>query len=75
MAAQSLFGSAWQAMCWPLPLVLAWLVFWWLGGRLKPMLILILKRLIRRFFYRLLIAILGVLWLALLVAYAYAYTN
>jgi hypothetical protein len=33
------------------------------------------KRLLRRFSYWLLIAILGVLWLALLVAYAYAYTN
>jgi hypothetical protein len=33
------------------------------------------KRLLRRFFYWLLIAILSVLWLALLVAYAYAYTN
>ena len=33
------------------------------------------KRLLRRFFYGLFIAILGVLWLALLVAYAYAYTN
>jgi len=33
------------------------------------------KRLFRRFFYCLLMAILGVLWLALLVVYAYAYTN
>jgi hypothetical protein len=33
------------------------------------------KRLLRRFFYRLLIAVLGVLWLALLVACTYAYTN
>jgi hypothetical protein len=36
---------------------------------------LIPKRLLRRFFYGLFIAILGVLWLALLVACAYAYTN
>jgi len=35
----------------------------------------ILKRLLRRFFYGLFIAILGVLWLALLVACAYAYAN
>jgi len=33
------------------------------------------KRLFRRFFYGLFIAILGVLWLALLVVYTYAYTN
>ena len=33
------------------------------------------KRLLRRFFYWLLIAILGVLWLAFLVAYTYAYAN
>jgi hypothetical protein len=33
------------------------------------------KRLFRRFFYGLFIAILGMMWLALLVAYAYAYTN
>jgi hypothetical protein len=33
------------------------------------------KRLFRRFFYWLLIAILGVLWLALLVACTYAYAN
>jgi hypothetical protein len=33
------------------------------------------KRLLRRFFYGLFIAILSVLWLALLVAYAYAYAN
>jgi hypothetical protein len=35
----------------------------------------ILKRLLRRFFYGLFIAILGVLWLALLVACTYAYAN
>ena len=35
----------------------------------------ILKRLLRRFFYWLLISILGVLWLALLVACTYAYAN
>jgi len=33
------------------------------------------KRLLRRFFYGLLMAILGVLWLALLVACTYAYAN
>jgi hypothetical protein len=33
------------------------------------------KRLLRRFFYGLFIAILGVLWLALLVACTYAYAN
>ena len=33
------------------------------------------KRFLKRFFYWLLIAILGVLWLALLVTYAYAYAN
>jgi len=33
------------------------------------------KRLFGRFFYWMLIAILGVLWLALLVAGAYAYAN
>ena len=33
------------------------------------------KRFLRRFFYLVFIAILGVLWLALLVAYTYAYTN
>ena len=72
---KSRFGSALQAMCWPLPLALALPAFWWHGGLLDPMLILILKRLFRRFFYWLLIAILGVLWLALLVACTYAYTN
>jgi len=36
---------------------------------------LISKRLFRRFFYGLFIAILGVLWLALLVACTYAYAN
>jgi hypothetical protein len=35
----------------------------------------ILKRLFRRFFYWLLIAILGVMWLALLVACTYTYAN
>jgi hypothetical protein len=34
-----------------------------------------LKRLLRRFFYWLLIAILGVLWLALLVSCTYVYAN
>ena len=33
------------------------------------------KRLLRRFFYGLLIAILGVLWLAFLVACTYTYAN
>ena len=33
------------------------------------------KRRLRRFFYGLFIAIFGVLWLAFLVACAYAYTN
>jgi len=36
---------------------------------------LISKRLLRRFFYGLFIAILGVLWLALLVAIVAAYAN
>ena len=36
---------------------------------------LLSKRLFRRFFYGLFIAILGVLWLALLVACTYAYAN
>jgi hypothetical protein len=35
----------------------------------------VLKRLFRRFFYGLFIAILGVLWLALLVVFTYAYAN
>jgi hypothetical protein len=60
-------------MCWPSPLALAWLSSWWHGGLLNPMLILVLKRLLRRFFYWLLIAILGVLWLALLVVLVATY--